>query len=140
MSDPNRTASSRGSGSADDLDRIIPEDFRRSSEALSEDYKKGARADEQGSLTHDREGRSLTAKYIARRPTLDGDEVGFDPQEVAEIAEGLFGGGPESWPKKALPRGLVGVYSNQRGRDGAIREIGVLDDLAPRRVEPRGRA
>jgi hypothetical protein len=85
---------------------------------VSEDYKKGARADEQGSLTHDGEGRSLTAKYIAGRPTLDGDEVGFDPQEVAAIAEGLFGGGPESWPKKALPRGLVGVYSNQRGRDG----------------------
>ena len=97
MSDPNRTASSRGSGSADDLDRIIPEDFRRSSEALSEDYKKGARADEQGSLTHDREGRSLTAKYIAGRPTLDGDEVGLDPQEVAAIAEELFGGGlPEA--------------------------------------------
>jgi hypothetical protein len=42
---------------------------------------------------------------------------------VAEIAEELFGGGPENWPKKALPSGLVGVYSNQRGRDGAIREI-----------------
>ena len=106
--------------------RGIPPEQR----AFSEDYKKGARADEQGSLTHDSEGRSLTAKYIAGRPTLRHD-VGLGPQEVAEIAEGLIGGGPESWPKKALPRGLVGVYSNQRGRDGAIREIGVLDDLAP---------
>jgi hypothetical protein len=98
--------------------------------AFTEDYKGTAPADAEGNLTHDIEGRPLTAKYIAGRRTDGGADVGLSPRDVVRVATDL-GFPPRLAAKGDLPAGAVGVFSKQHGGadGGYLRQIGVLETL-----------
>jgi len=55
------------------------------------DYKGQAPATQDGILTHDIEGRPLTAKYVVGRRLVGGEDEALSPAEYDAISEALFG-------------------------------------------------
>ncbi|WP_273792128.1 hypothetical protein [Brucella anthropi] len=55
------------------------------------DYPNGAPSDAAGNLTHDIDGRPLTASYVAGRRLVGGSDVSIQPAEVRSIGEEATG-------------------------------------------------
>jgi hypothetical protein len=68
------------------------------------DYKDGAKGkfDEQGNLTHDIEGRELTAPFVVGRRHVGGADEAFPPAQLDSLAEGLAGTRAEVVPPRAI--------------------------------------
>jgi hypothetical protein len=60
------------------------------------DYPQGARADASGRLTHDIEGRPLTAEYVVGRRTLGETDEAVTPTQLDAITEALTGNLPQA--------------------------------------------
>lgn len=100
------------------------------------DYPGVARSDDSGRLTHDIDGRPLTAKYVAGRRTLGGMDEAIPPAELDALSASLFGSPPDYVTSRALHSGDVGRYRNMAGPDGPERDISVLGSL-PQPVRER---
>jgi len=71
---------------------------------LEADYPKGVKADATGRLTHDIEGRPLTAERVVGRSVVGGDDVALPQAELNPLAESLTG----RRPKSVAPREISG--------------------------------
>lgn len=83
------------------------------------DYPGGARADETGRLTHDIEGRPLTADYVVGRRMVGGPDeaVPQTPEAINAIAEGLFGSRISPVARREIG-GDAGRFTVSAGPDG----------------------
>jgi hypothetical protein len=70
------------------------------------DYPAGAQADATGRLTHDIEGRPLTAERVVGRRVVGGNDEALSPAEYVALTEALTGRRPEV----ATLRGAFGHY------------------------------
>ena len=77
------------------------------------DYRKEARADASGRLTHDIEGRPLTADRVVGRSVVGGDDVTLPPAELDPLATSLTGRSPENVAPSKL-QGDAGRYIEER--------------------------
>ena len=59
--------------------------------AFEADYPDGARADATGRLTHDIDGRPLTARYVVGRKVVGGKDEALPPAQHDNLSEALFG-------------------------------------------------
>ncbi|HKV00431.1 MAG TPA: hypothetical protein VJR58_34340 [Vineibacter sp.] len=76
---------------------------------FEEDYRKGAKADATGRLTHDIEGRPLIADRVVGRNVVGGTEVAFPQAELDPLATSLTGTRPKSVAPREI-RGNAGLY------------------------------
>ncbi len=106
-----------------------PEMPRRPFEA---DYPKGAQADATGRLTHDIEGRPLTAERVVGRSMVGGDDVALPQAELDALATSLTGRRPENVTSREI-QGNAGVY--KEGWDpvtgNRVRAISLNRNLLP---------
>lgn len=78
------------------------------------DYSTGAKASAEGRLTHDIEGRPLTAKYIVGRRTVGGADEAITPAEIDAITETITGNRPQGVTTSSLG-GDAGAFSVDYG-------------------------
>ena len=100
------------------------------------DYPKGATADAAGRLTHDIEGRPLTAEYLAGRNVVGQGEKALSPAELDAIATSLAGRPPQSVAAREIG-GDAGQVSWLRPRPHSFRDYQVLINrgLSPRQAD-----
>ncbi|MGW6778974.1 hypothetical protein ACWF50_13135 [Brucella pseudogrignonensis] len=77
------------------------------------DYPNGAPSDAAGNLTHDIDGRPLTASYVAGRRVVGGSDQAIQPAEVRSIGEETTGRGIMEAPSRSL-RGASGLVEVNR--------------------------
>lgn len=84
---------------------------------FAEDYKKGARTDELGNLTHDIEGRPLQVggRIVGRRVVGGADEA-LVPQEFDDLTKAALGRGPDILPPNEMGGNMGSVYVNKYSR------------------------
>ncbi|TXL80461.1 ImmA/IrrE family metallo-endopeptidase [Vineibacter terrae] len=109
-----------------------PEMPRRPFEA---DYPKRANADAAGRLTHDIEGRPLTAERVVGRRMVGGDEVALPQAGLESLAEAVTGQGPASVAPRQIG-GDAGRYYEKWDRvtGDRIRQIFLNDELTPQQA------
>ena len=99
--------------------------------AFEKDYKGAIPATHNWLLTHDIEGRPLTAKYVVGRQVAGESDVALSPEEYDAVTKALIGDAPVGLTQSELGKGNVGTYSVRPTEDGLVRSIGVLDTLSP---------
>lgn len=85
---------------------------------FADDYQRGINAPEGSPLALDMEGRPLTARFVAGRRTVGGDDQGLRPEDVVAITEAISGARPKSVAGQAIG-GKAGSYEAIR-QDGDI--------------------
>ncbi|WP_454916546.1 hypothetical protein [Xanthobacter sediminis] len=73
---------------------------------IEADYPAGVPADASGRITHDIEGRPLTARYVVGRNVVGQGEKALSPEELVAVTEGTVGAGPQAIAPKALGRAV----------------------------------
>lgn len=68
------------------------------------DYPGGAQADATGRLTHDIDGRPLTAQYVVGRQVSGGEDVPLSPSQSQSVGEGSVG----ARYQEVAPRSIAG--------------------------------
>ncbi|TWT11705.1 hypothetical protein [Reyranella sp. CPCC 100927] len=77
--------------------------------AFEADYRKEPPADATGQLTHDIEGRELTAPLVVGRRMVGMDDVALPPAQLDTLGTSLTGRSPESLPPSKMG-GNAGLY------------------------------
>lgn len=102
---------------------------------ISQDYPNGVPVDATGRITHDIEGRELTAPIIVGwndiRGAAGGTEIPLLPSQFATVSERSIGTRPTGVAGSTLGRKENGTYVVRRGADGLERNIYYRDSLSP---------
>jgi hypothetical protein len=85
--------------------------------AFEADYPNGAMADESGRLTHDIDGRPITAKTVVGRRMVGGEDEAFSPAQLDALSEALFGNKPEIVASREIG-GDAGRFKVSHDTDG----------------------
>lgn len=101
------------------------------------DYPNGAPADATGKLTHDIDGRELTAKYVAGRKTVGGSDAAIPTEEYDALAEAATGRRPQAVASRQIggDAGQYVVTTDRRSGNVIDREIFIDKALPPRKAE-----
>jgi hypothetical protein len=89
-------------------------------------WPNGPPADAAGRLTHDMEGRPLTAEYVVGRRMAGGPDEAFPPDQHDALTKALTGEKAAHLPAHLMDRMLGVTFKDRRGRAVFLR-----DDLAP---------
>jgi hypothetical protein len=84
------------------------------------DYPQGARADAAGRLTHDIEGRPLTAQFVAGRNVVGGADEALAPAQFNTFTEATTGRGPATLSAREMGGDFGRTLLDRSGQPYAI--------------------
>jgi hypothetical protein len=93
------------------------------------DYPNGAKADEQGRLLEDIEGRPLTAEYVVGRRSVGAGDEAFPEEELDAFSERAFGTHPTPVASREMG-GSAGRFVTTTDLRSGLAEYGILVDKA----------
>jgi len=93
--------------------KIVPE------RPIEADYPHGVPVDDTGRLTHDIDGRPLSAPYVAGRTGTTGMDAALQPEDVVAVGTRLTGQSPQVVPRSGpFLKGDLGRYRSEVNADG----------------------
>lgn len=97
--------------------------------AFAEDYPHGARADQAGRLTHDIDGRPLTARFVVGRRRVDAADEALPAADLQDLANELVRDGIERVPQSEFTDRKVIAALQSEGRPPHGTKIKLRHDL-----------
>lgn len=97
------------------------------------DYRRGARADDAGRLTHDIDGNPLTARYVAGRTVVGGGDEAIPETELDALSEAIFGSRISPVARREIG-GDSGRFQVGAGPDGPEYRLYFANDLSDAQI------